>query len=754
MSYLASTTRVSSLIVGGVDYTSALVEWVASDQSAYKNGCLQTTGTLTIGSYSGGPLVEDYDRNNFKRGVTVTLDLVEPGGAPYRHPRGFLYVISSSYDIESEQLIIDLGCRLTMMALTEEIDELVAITPVTLDVAQTSFQNCSAAFASVGKYVYQDNTGLLQTGVFFDGDSYSGVAGGGWVSVLGRTAMSAAPLQGAEAIPDQIALSYQVPSGSLSEDNRGLIETVETESYYFTSYPATIYVRVNSDASGNNPNGTLGNVNNSSSTAASPANTSPCGNTPEAPAGAERPASCNEGYELTSEPVFLPAFRRETNTSYYNGPGAQISRRYNEVRGPAIEANSQYYADKFAYCRNTWATRCNPNGSCGFDGMDEILLGYNNTINYYGDANELVRTVQDVYAPLLSAAQPTDWRSGVLGGVPQDFNQSLSTTEMFRSARIDTEYYQEGNANVQKVTTYSSMSNRGVGISGQLDALSGIRTVTIRRSSTNTTIDITPDIVNSATTDTEEQTTNITLFTSRYTSQPEEVGPYIIEEQIPVPLLFSTSEEIDAAVVAYEDYITRFIKGDVFGIQLAEAMRTEVSTGWFPGMPFRYSDPKKGKVLALRMDATSWGVSQSESAFVTNGIWIGFSDGTVTMPENVVGNSKPDMGSGSVAPPSPIVPPSIDGETNVDSGSFVWQVDVLMSTSVGMNAYGNDGVLPPPPSEMIVQAKQALTVFVEALIVEAGDLLATTSGGSIPLDLAGSLVVADATVINADLFSS
>ena len=106
MSYLVNQTRVSSLTVGGVNYTSSLVDWQASDQTAYKNGCIQTTGSLTLGSYPGGPPVEDYDRDNFRRGTVVILDITDPLGTPYRHPRGYLYVISSSYDVEGEQLVV------------------------------------------------------------------------------------------------------------------------------------------------------------------------------------------------------------------------------------------------------------------------------------------------------------------------------------------------------------------------------------------------------------------------------------------------------------------------------------------------------------------------------------------------------------------------------------------------------------------------------------------------------------------------
>lgn len=758
MSYLANQTRVASLTIGGVDYTSSLVSWQASDQSAYKNGCIQTTGSLTLGSYAGGPPVEDYERDNFRRGVVVTLDVTDPFGAPYRHPRGYLYVVSSSYDVESEQLVVDLGCRLVMMALTEKIDDLVSIVPVTLDIAQTTYQNCSAAFASVGQYVYQDNQGALQSGVFFDGDGYSGVAAGKWVSVLGVTTTSVQPLAGGSAIPDQIALSYQVPSDGLNTDEKGRLDRTETDSYYFVRYPAVIYVRKNSDADAANPNGTLDNIETvyTGPVTAKGSSGSSCGNTPEQPADngddGTTNDSCNTGYELTQEPLFVPAFRREITETLYDGPGAQVSRTYSEIRGPAIEASSQYYADKFAYCRATWATACQPNGNCPQEGMEEILLSHRETVNYFGEANELIRTITDVWVPTLSAAQPSDWRSGINGGIPQDFNPNLSTDLMYRSERRDTTYRQEGSINVQEDVLYSSMANRGVGLGGDLDALNGIITRQVRKSSTISTIEIAPDRVNSSTTATTEKSTEINLFTGRYKTPPPEAGPYVLEEQIPVPLLFDDEGDISNAVDNYSNYIERLVKGDAFGLQVGEALRTDVASTWAPGTPFRYSDPSKGKIIAMRMDATAWGVSQEESAFVTNGLWIGTSNGTITIPDNLVGNSLPDMGSGGT-PPTPIVPPSVDNETDVDSGSFSWNVDVFFGTSIEMVAWGNDGVVPILPSDLDYNIHQTMTCFVAGLIVGPGDILATDGDGSIPLDANGSLIVADATVVNPDLFS-
>ena len=89
MAYLVQKTRVASLTVGGVNYTSSLISWQVSDASANRNGLVTTTGQMTLGQRPGASDIEDYDRNLFKRRVQVILDLTEPGGSSYRHSRGW-----------------------------------------------------------------------------------------------------------------------------------------------------------------------------------------------------------------------------------------------------------------------------------------------------------------------------------------------------------------------------------------------------------------------------------------------------------------------------------------------------------------------------------------------------------------------------------------------------------------------------------------------------------------------------------------
>ena len=765
MTYLSNQTKVSHLSVGGVDYTSSLVEWIVSDQSAIKNGTIQTSGTMTLGSLSGDSSVEDYARNDFRRGTPVILDITDPGGAAYRHPRGYLYVISTSYDIENEQLKVELGCRLVLISLTEEIDDLVAITPVALDVAQTSYQNCSAAFASIGQYVYQDNTGSLVTGEFFDGDGFDSVTAGEWLSILGLTTTAVSPLQSSGAIPDLIELSYQVPDDGLNEDGKGRVDTTTTESYYFTKYPAMRFARSGVFIRTTLPNGEvtrtptlLSPVFVRATRVTPPASrSSGCGNNPPPPNSQKDGywlLACVDNWETVQEPLLLPAYSIATTITEYSGPAAQVSRSYQEVRGPAIEANGQYWADKYAYCRSLNAVRCLPDGDCPIEGMNQILLSYATTVNYYGAANELVRTVVDTYYTVMSAAKPEDWRSGVNKGVPLDFSQTLANnTSMYRATRTDTTNYREGQANVQKTVTYqSNAQDSGLSSLWTMDALNGIKTVQIRRSSTNI-VEEAPDRINSPTTSTKELSSTLALFTGRYQSLPPEAGPYILEEQVPVPLLFDNEADIASAVDNYSNYLVRFIKGDALGLQISESLRRDIAANWRPGMPFRYYDPGKSKVMAMRMDATSWGVATQESALTTNAIWIGDSNATVTLPHNLQGNSGPDMGSG-ITSPSPVVPPSVDNETNVDSGSFVWIVNVHFGTNAWAKTFGNDSVIPTLPDSYVETPQVMTAIYISGVLVGPGDLLETENNGSIPLEIGGNLVTVGANVIDDDLFGT
>ena len=754
MSYLVQKTRVAQLLIGGVDYTSSLIEWAVSDSGAYKQGLITTSGTLKLGQRPGQSDIQDYGRNLFKRGTVVTLDMTEPGGSSYRHPRGYLYVIGTSYDVESEILTVDIACQLSLAYLTDNTDAVLPLVPIPLDPAQQTIENCAASFASAGKVLYQDNQGNLQSRKFFGTDSTAGIEAGAWTSVLGTTALAVSPLASGGAIPDQINLSYQVPAGVLAGDNTGKVDTVTEVSNYFINYPATIWVRVQDPV----PTGERAIPEETTPAPPQPAGgTSACGSVPTPPDGGGGPNTekyylCSDLWSTERATVYLPAVRTTASTTTYGGPGGQVSYVLQTINGPRVEANAGYFADYYAFCQNTYGYDCNPGGSCPYYGMDSALLSYAETFYEYGEANELVRTIVDTYQMELSAANTEDYRAGQENGFPVGFDTSLATsTAMYRVSRVITETTQTDNANISVTTTSTSMTSRGVGINSgaSLDALDGIVTTTRRESVTTTTLDIRPDSVNAPTTTTDQKNTVILLVSGGYITPPNEAADYVVEDSIPTILLSEDEDEINDWIADYTEYARRFVQGDLYGLQIAESLRAGIVDAWYPGMPFYYADTANNTISAMRMDACVWGVTPDEAIVVTNGVWLGFVSGTLTLGSNLVGNSRPDLGGNSPTPPSP---PGDEPDVNDPDvrNDLRFQVNLNMALDVSVT---QQGPFLPNPTDFDTLLEQALVPYMTGFVVATGGLLETDGTGGIPVEYNGSLVTTNATVLIADLFA-
>ena len=457
MAFVINETRLHEVKVDGVDVTSRVLEFTCTDTSAFNAGCIQTTGQLVLGQESGIDEIKNIRRNRYKRGVQVIIKLKKVDGSIVRHPRGLLYVLSSSWSPDEATGTIELGCRITLANLTGKTEELLALAPLPLDPAQQDFSAISNSFAAAGKYVYQDNQGNFQTGEFFEGNTFGNVTAGSWVSIFGKTAFSVQPLQASGVIPDIINLQYEYPEGALSENNTGRIDKDTTKSDYFLQYPGTVYIRVNSDPDAMPPGGSV--------EAPNPGYTNPCGNSPTSPGGQgpDRPNSCSQTFETEKATITQPAQRKETSETHYDAIGAQVSYRIKEVRGPAIEVNQQYFADAYQACRYQYATACNPGGNCPLDGMETILQSYDEEFYTYDENGTLITKTTDSYKNQLAAAQPFNWRAGNVDGNVQGF-VTLSTLNYYLSRRVITEYEEKGNVNKETTTTYTSIAESGSGL--------------------------------------------------------------------------------------------------------------------------------------------------------------------------------------------------------------------------------------------------------------------------------------------------
>jgi len=762
MAYLNNSTRISSLTIDGVNYTNNFVSFIVSDSSAFKSGLISTSGTLSLRAYGNNPSLEDYDRNSFKRGAEVIVT-VQPagGGSPVRHPRGLLYVIGVGYNAESDQLDIEVGCKLALASLTENVSDLLSYSPFPLDQDRRTYPNLSAAIAANGQYLFQDNQGSLVSGFFFENDYTSTIGAGEWTSVFGVTTLAVSPLAGTAPIPDQIRLTYQVPSDELADGGGGGSTQIdETTSTYFLSFPSIIYNRIPQE-----PDPPVPQPPPAPDPRPQPPPTpSGCGNTPPPPPppedspnpqppGQGEVTSCSDQYETVQEQVYISARRKERRETVNSGPAGQVESVTTIVEGPELEANPQYFGDQYAFCRAAYASQCMPNGTCPMGGLGTTTLSRTEQKNYYSATNELVKTVVDNYATVLSAAQPSDWRSGVVNGRPQSI-QTLSASSMYLASRVQTEYEYGKNQTKQTTTTWTTAASRGGGIGQAIDALSGIKTIEVRLSTTISANPVSPDrtkTVSTSTTDRER----LLLLEANYKTPPSQAGPYETKEQVPVPILSTNPSYVSQIVDTYSNYLVKFIKGDAYGLSITEALRSDIMSNWRPGKPFRYYDPRKNKLIAMRMDACSWGVGVDEAVVTTSGIWIGISNGTVSIPKNLTGDSRPDMGSGVIPPDPAGPPPSVDGETGVDIGSLSWIIEVRISTSMVKNFWGENGVHPQMPSleNRTFVTNSTFGAWVIGFTVQPGGLVSVDSNGSIPLSYNGSLLTEGATIVDSNLFA-
>lgn len=758
MGYLINTTRPAALTVNGTDYTQGLVSFQVSDASAFRNGIITTTGQIILARLPGQN-IEDYQRKDFKRGSDIVFTVTYPSGLTAVHPRGRLQVISSSYQPEQELITLEVGCALIMAKLLDNEDVVLPFEQIPLDETTKTYEGVSASLATATKFLYQDSAGNLEALDYFGGDNYGTFEPGKFTSVRGITALQVQPLAASAGIPDLIELSYQYPSDTKAQNDQGRVDITTTTSNYFFKYPASTFSRINNgfkiaDISLNQTTNNNSNITNNSS--------SGCGSTPPRPINSSSsgsvtgailvPVACTDQFETVRVPQYVPAQRVETRRTYYNGPAAQTSLNQQEVYGPAVELNSQYFSDKHAYCGSVYASSCNPS-PCQLFGTETVLLGKQETKYVFGSANEVVRTIQTTWRPKLSAAQPDDWRSGQDRGVPKDFNYNLDSSglALYKHQEVIRDFYSQANANIQETTTYTSAVSRGGGIGAALDARSGIKTSEIRRSVSTVTAELRPDSVNAATTNVESASTIIQMYGQVGGYIGSDAGPYTLKEDTPTPILYDDQGLVKSAVNNYGDYLARFIEGDARGLQVAEALTETIGTNWTPNMPFRYYDPMSDKLMSFRADACAWGADLNGCVVVMNGIWVADNQGTVVIPSNLQGDSQPDLDGGAPFPPTnpTIDEPYIDGDDKIVNKRFNFRVDVELTIKGMMKATNGDGRRNVFNSPEDVVVGLTSMIFVNGKITQPGALIALENSGSIPLDYKGNIVV-DHTLIVTD----
>lgn len=116
MSFVNTTTSIY-VYINDEDVSSYLIQGSLSDDSAYSNTIITTRGQIILGT---NELTLDFNKTIYPIGSIVKVWVGLNNGERALHPKGTLYVINSSVNIEERTLTLEVGCSLAFISDKED----------------------------------------------------------------------------------------------------------------------------------------------------------------------------------------------------------------------------------------------------------------------------------------------------------------------------------------------------------------------------------------------------------------------------------------------------------------------------------------------------------------------------------------------------------------------------------------------------------------------------------------------------------
>lgn len=621
MAWLINTTTATTLRIDGTDYSANLISVTLSDSSILGSGFITTQGRIELAELPGQSVLLDYGKRKFQRGGVVTIDLTIEG-TTRRHPRGYLLILDSSYDQAARSTTLNVGCLLTFYGITDNIQGLLGFTSFTLPEGAT-YSDLGNALQSERAFLWQDNQGQILKREFFGTDGLgSNKEAAAWVSVRDHTAIDSSPLGVGAVVPDTVVITYTwlidaEGDPPLQEDDSGTrYEENRSESFYWLEHPANL--KQNQTVCSTDATGTK---------------------------------TCTTREVWDGKRTFSVT-KNTTDRTYYGGPGGSTSQQISVTIGPAVELNGSFYAELYSYevARNGG----NPSG-VPLRGLEAVTQQTQEKLYEYGPGGELIRTIDRTYRNVLNAMTPSDWRASATasyestdpdapstGGVQRGQLTTPPTGTFFLSQQVTTTWQYFDDRTVEETRTLTSSADcNNTGIYPKdgartlqpLDATeNGVETIERRTSLSGLVNPTQPTRVGTGDPGKVTKSATITNISQRYPITA--AGSVTQELQVPFQEESATENEAREVAFHYASYYRDLLEGDSAGIRVAEAMRPEIFN-YYPGMPFTFYDRTAGKLIKLRMNATSWGITDKDALMTTDGLFIGESDGTVDIGSNV-----------------------------------------------------------------------------------------------------------------------
>lgn len=167
---LINTTAKNRVWINGIDVTTAVIRGSVTDDSAIGAAIVATNGDIECSNYAGTQNMLDIDRSTFPVGSEVIIATELPNGNIVRHPRGLLYVMNSTVNIEERTINFKVGCSLALLAENENaypaaVEQLWAFASseilATCDIETQDLSTLNTVLIADGKALYQNQYGQI-----------------------------------------------------------------------------------------------------------------------------------------------------------------------------------------------------------------------------------------------------------------------------------------------------------------------------------------------------------------------------------------------------------------------------------------------------------------------------------------------------------------------------------------------------------------------------------------------------------------
>jgi hypothetical protein len=637
MSYLPINIAGARLLIGGTDYSNEFVSLNVSDDSVITSNIITTTGQIILAQSPGGQNVADILAANFSKGKVVTIDIQQPNGEFIRHPRGYLYILRTSYSIENKLLTIDVGCGLAYGIAYEDqsgtlIENLVStfvydnlvqiipaqsLTPWLESQSPYDFNFIGEGLEAKGECIYQDRWGYFQkVNIFGDGGFYSSNTNVPYkFSAYDQyTCLSIEPQSSSGTKVDKVVATADTSVfGQEGDETIDEDDEIQQEEEEFLPY--------GDDATYDNANSCQAK-------------------------GLDKPSDKQEDITKTTQqfenpayaelgdsvPQFLTDIVETENIKYNRGPGYQLSEEKSYTRQDSLNRNSGEWSSVYQAKLNAGFSPAAAARSATSVIGGVKTVERTNTYYHYGKGGELIRKdtyVYGQYVNLMTEEEKTRWYPTVgeflyLGPSPFDYADNLirQETTSYRyniSVRGGPPYNEERTS----ATDFASRATQGG---------SGY-TYTVRRSSGNL---VNPSIQDNVATGgnpnecaPENQTTEsrpiveetgideIVTFTGDGLAEAG-MGESLDIVNVDYPLDLPTAPSIESLekykqeVQGYSESVYNKLKADERGFTIQEALRPEFYS-WYPAYPYKLILASENKAFYMRISSGTWSVTPNES---------------------------------------------------------------------------------------------------------------------------------------------